>query len=100
MRTLSISRLFVIGPLVVGLFVAWTSIATRSITGQRVAGGWERCDSTTVRSCKDFHSYCTGDHVACSKTWGAARDCNWLHDPSCWGASDCEKVVDAKDCPK
>jgi hypothetical protein len=97
MRALSISRLFVIGPLVVGLSVAWTIVAPRSITGQRVAGGWERCDGTKTANC-NYQPGCTGKIVACSKTWGAPRDCSWVSGQTCDGASGCEDKRDSS-CP-
>jgi hypothetical protein len=97
---ISIFRLSLIGALMLGLSIAW-SATPQVISGKRPVGGWEHCTGTKINKCKDLHTPgCTGDIVACSKTWGAPKDCPWLSGQTCAGASGCEDWRDSGDCPK
>jgi len=95
MKTLSISRLCLVGALMLGLLVAWSAAAPQQIAGNlSIGAGACCCTGTDPQSCP---TGCSGQLVVC--TWGDSGSTSCFHGlTSPCSGEGCNTYHDARYC--
>jgi len=66
MKTLIISKVHVVGVLILGLILSWHVATPRIITGEVLTGGWTDCSTITNPYCRNqLDRTCTIRHDKC-----------------------------------